>query len=87
MTEKTAVRDWQRWALVRIRKETTKRNHWYTRTFSAGEEVEMVQWGRAGRPVDSAWWDCLDIDGAFILDPSEVEVLSERGGVSPFDDR
>ena len=44
--------------------------------FEPGQELEMVQWGRAGRPVDrSAWWTSTDIDGAFIVPVEHVDVL------------
>ena len=47
-----------------------------TRRFRVGEECVMVQWGVAGRPVDrDAWWTSFDIDGAFIVPASKVEVV------------
>ncbi len=75
--EQTATHDWYTQARVRIRETVTKRapesgEH----TFHAGEEREMLQWGRAGREVERKhWWTSFDIDGAFILEASEVEVI------------
>jgi len=46
------------------------------RRFEPGQELEMVQWGRAGRAVDrGAWWTSTDIDGAFIIPAEHVTVL------------
>ncbi len=46
------------------------------RMFQPGDELEMLQWGRAGRPVDrSAWWSSADIDGAFLVPADHVEHL------------
>ncbi len=73
-----ATHDWHICAIVRVTKETRKGSvdPWRERTFHVGEELEMVQWGYAGRPVDrSRWWTSYDIDGAFILKAGEVEVI------------
>ncbi|MDL4814019.1 hypothetical protein [Actinomadura opuntiae] len=36
----------------------------------------LVQWGRAGRPIDrDTWWTGYDIDGAHILPAAGVEVI------------
>jgi hypothetical protein len=38
-----------------------------------GAVLEMIQWGRAGRPVDrDAWWTSTDIDGAVIIPAEHV---------------
>src|SRR6266852_4043941 len=73
-----AEREWSTWARVRIR--ATYRagsvSPWDERRFEPGQELEMVQWGRAGRPVDrAAWWTSTDIDGAFIVPAGHVDVL------------
>lgn len=72
-----ATRDWYTRARVRIKETTTKRSpESGEHTFHAGVELEMVQWGRTGRPVDrSAWWTSYDIDGAFIIEAEKVEVI------------
>ena len=74
-----ATHDWHRRAIVRIKETIKKRSvdPSRERTFPAGEEIEMVQWGRAGRPVDrSVWWTSYDIDGAFIIESDKVEIVS-----------
>ncbi len=58
-----------------------------SRTFHKGEEVEMIQWGNADRPITrDAWWDSFDIDGAFIIKSSKVEVIKVLEEVKPEDD-
>ena len=84
-SEQIAQRDWWTRAQVRILKTTTVGNpeggHC---TFRAGQERVMFQWGRAGRPVDRLhWWNNFDLDGAFILDASKVEVLEVLAEVAP----
>lgn len=86
MTEQIAARDWHTRARVRILETTTvgsvepRRE----RTFRAGQELEMVQWGISGRPVDrSRWWTDFDIDGAFIIKASKVEVVKVLDEASP----
>ena len=72
-----AARDWHTRAIVRV-KETTRTGspEGGQHTFHAGEELEMLQWGRAGRTVDrDAWWTSFDIDGAFIIKSDKVEVV------------
>jgi hypothetical protein len=75
--EQHAGRDWHTRALVRIKETThTGSPEGGTHTFHAGQEVEMVQWGRAGREVNrGAWWTSFDIDGAFIIKAKNVEVI------------
>jgi hypothetical protein len=88
MADEQATRDWYTRAQVRVKAMTTKRapesgEH----TFSAGQEIEMLQWGRAGREVDrSVWWTSFDIDGAFILDASEVDVVKILDETLPYDE-
>ena len=73
-----ATRDWHTRAIIRV-KETTRCGSvdpWREHTFRAGDELEMLQFGNAGRPVDrSAWWTDYDIDGAFIIKSSNVEIV------------
>jgi hypothetical protein len=76
--EPVASRDWHTRARVRILTETTSRSvdPYTVRTFHAGEELEMLQWGRAGRPVRrESWWTSFDIDGAHIIKAENVEVI------------
>jgi hypothetical protein len=73
-----AERDWSTRARVRIITPVGAANvdPRGSRSFTPGEELEMIQWGRAGRSVDrSAWWTSTDIDGAFIIGAEHVEVL------------
>ncbi len=88
MSEQIATRDWHTHAIVRIIVTTSKGSvdPWRTRTFNAGDELEMLQWGNAGRPVDrSRWWTDYDIDGAFILKADEVEVIRIIEEVTPIE--
>lgn len=81
-----ASRDWHTRAIVRILETTTVGNvsPYSERTFQAGEEVEMVQWGREGRPVSrERWWSDFDIDGAHIIKANKVEVVRVLDEVSP----
>lgn len=77
MAEQIADHDWHTSALVRILETTTVGNpEGFSCTFHAGQELPMVQWGRAGRPIDrSHWWNNYDIDGAFIIEAGKVEVI------------
>jgi hypothetical protein len=73
-----AEREWSTRARVRI--VTAARAGsvaWHdVHQFTPGEELEMIQWGRAGRPVErDCWWSSTDIDGAYIIDAGHVEVL------------
>ena len=73
-----ASHDWHRRALIRVKEMTTKRSvdPYREYTFHVGEELEMVQWGRAGRLViRDTWWTSFDIDGAFIIEDSKVEIV------------
>jgi len=73
-----AERDWSVIARVRITKpyRAGSVSPWDERRFEAGEELEMNQHGRAGRPVErDAWWTSFDIDGAFIIPADYVEML------------
>jgi hypothetical protein len=85
---KIAVQDWHARAIVRILETTTcgSVDPSGTRTFRKGEEVELIQWGNAGSPVKrDAWWTNFDIDGAFIIKDSKVEVIKVLAEVSPED--
>ena len=80
----TASQDWHTRAIVRILKTTLTHSYDGEHTFRAGEEMEMVQWGRAGRPVDrGAWWTSYDIDGAFIIDSDKTEIVKILDEVAP----
>lgn len=70
-----ATRDWYRRAIVRFKEDVTCRSFAGQHTYTKGQEIEMLQWGRSGRPVDNAWWSDFDIDLAFIVDDSRVEVI------------
>lgn len=85
MAEQIATQEWYTRALVRIREQRVCHSpEGGEHTFYVGEEVYMVQWGRAGRPVDrSAWWTSFDIDGAFIIEADKVEVIKIIDEVSP----
>lgn len=86
MTEQIAARDWHTRAVVRILQEKTCRSvdPYTVHTFHAGDEREMIQWGRAGRPVErDAWWTSFDIDGAYIVEASIVEVVKVLDEISP----
>lgn len=86
MAEQIATREWYTRARVRIL-ETTRVHSiapWLEHTFHAGQEQIMIQWGRAGRPVDRrSWWNNFDIDGAFIIGADKVEVLEVLEEVTP----
>lgn len=74
-----AERDWSTRARVRITAlhEAGAPGAPHTRRFAPGEELEMVQWGRAGRDIDrDSWWTTTDIDAAFIVPAGHVEVLA-----------
>ncbi len=88
MPEEQATRDWHTRAIVRVKEMTKKRSvdPYREYTFRIGEEVEMVQWGRKGRPVKrDAWWTSFDIDGALIIESAKVEVVKIIDEISPFD--
>jgi hypothetical protein len=54
------------------------------RLFTVGEELTLILGGRAGRPVDDAWWwTSRDIDGAHMVPADRVEVLEIIEHVSP----
>ena len=85
MAEQIASRDWHTRAIVRVVELTkTATPEGGKRDFYVGEEVEMIQWGREGRPVDrSRWWTSFDIDGAHIIKASKVEVVRVLEEVLP----
>ncbi|MEU3340447.1 hypothetical protein [Streptomyces sp. NPDC006668] len=73
-----AEQDWFVRARVRIREE----HHAHSleqklRTFRPGQEVELVQWGRASQEVDTdAWWTTSHyIPAAHIVPADKIEVL------------
>src|SRR6266566_4347669 len=87
-TQEEAARDWYTRALVRVKEPTTKRSvdPYREYTFRVGEELEMVQWGRDGRPVKrEAWWTSFDIDGALIIEADKVEVVKILDEITPFE--
>lgn len=75
--QKHAIRDWHIRAIIRVKETTVKGSvdPWRQRTFLAGDELVMLQFGNASRPVDRSWSTSYDIDAAFILSPDEVEVV------------
>lgn len=82
-----AEREWSTSARVRILSAypgSTADDIWHQRERAPqpGEELTMMQSGRAGRPVDrSTWWTSTDIDGAAIV-PAEHVLVREVTGVS-----
>jgi hypothetical protein len=72
-----AERGWWTLARVRVLRQVEAGSpEGEPRTFKVGEELQMNQHGRAGRPVDrDVWWSNLDIDAAKILDAKDVEVV------------
>lgn len=85
MAEQIASRDWHTRAIVRILEMAMTRSpEGGERDFHVGEELEMVQWGREGRPVNrNSWWTSFDIDGAHIIKASKVEVVRVLDEVAP----
>ncbi|MFD8707086.1 hypothetical protein ACFV1W_31600 [Kitasatospora sp. NPDC059648] len=73
-----AERNW--WTLARVRfleeVDVGAVHPRRRRVFRLGEEEVMVQWGLAGRRVDrGTWWTSMDINGAYIVMSTSVEVL------------
>lgn len=67
---------------VRMAKDVTVGNvdPGHSHTYKAGTELEMILRGQEGEPMSkAAWWSNLDIDGAYILDQDDVEVLEMHG--------
>lgn len=87
MTEQPlASQEWYTRAIVRILKTVVAHSHDGEHTFQAGEEYTMLQWGRAGKPIDrSAWWTSFDIDGAFIIDSNKTEIVTILDEISPIE--
>lgn len=55
------------------------------RRYLVGEEVQLIQWGRAGKEVDrDSWWTSMDIDGAYILPAEHVQVVEVLEDIPPF---
>jgi hypothetical protein len=87
--EQAADRDWHTRAIVRVKETVTKRSvdPYREHTFHAGEELEMIQWGRAGRPVRrDSWWTSYDIDGALIIEAGSVEIVKIVDETLPWDE-
>lgn len=86
-TEKIADRDWYVRARVRILADcrVCAVDPPTTRTFRAGDEVTLIRWGRAGRPVSDKWWTCQDIDGAHIVPSEYAEILEVLDAVEASD--
>jgi len=84
-TDRVAERPWHLRARVRILTDYTAGavDPPEVRQFEAGDELVMLRWGRAGRPVDDAWWTSADIDGAHIVPAEHVEILDVLEEVSP----
>jgi hypothetical protein len=76
-----AVQNWHTRARVRVIAETTTGapdDPWpaHGRRWKIGEEATLVQWGRAGRPLErDSWWTGYDIDGAHILPAASVQII------------
>jgi hypothetical protein len=86
--EPIATQDWYTRAIVRVLETMVKRSFDGEYTFRAGDELEMVQWGRAGRAIDrSAWWTSYDIDGAFIIESDNIEIVSILDEVAPIESK
>ncbi len=66
-------------ARVRLIRSASSRNidPGMTRTFRAGEECTMVQWDRHPGlpPTTDPWWSDFDIDAAYIVRATDVQVL------------
>lgn len=87
MSEQVAARNWHVRAIVRVIVTTRKGSvdPWRQRTFNAGEELEALQWGYAGKPVERPyWWTSYDVDAAFIFNSDEVEIVRVLDEVTPF---
>lgn len=81
-----AQRDWHTRARVRIREDVSAHSFdpFSPRHFRAGEELVMLQWGRAGNTVKrDLWWTSYDIDNAFLIPADAVEVLEVLDEVNP----
>lgn len=85
----TAERSWSVEARIRLRRDVGAGNSYGNGvTYKAGEEWTMYQTGNRGREVDCHWWSSFDIDGAYILEPADVDVLEVITATSPYiDDR
>ena len=85
--EQLALREWHTRARVRILEDhvVTSFSPSSPRRFRAGEVLTMLQWGREGNPVHrDMWWSSSDIDFAFLIPASKVEVIEILDEVSPF---
>ncbi|NUS74163.1 MAG: hypothetical protein HOQ05_12255 [Corynebacteriales bacterium] len=81
-----AEQDWFTRAHVRItRPYETGTPLGTSHRFMKDEELELVQWGRAGEEVDrSTWWSGFEVDSAFIVPADDLEVLSVIEEKSPW---
>jgi hypothetical protein len=51
-----------------------------SRTYRAGEVLDMILRGTSGQPLAAAaWWSTTDVDAAYILKADQVEVLDMTG--------
>ena len=86
-----ALHNWHIRARVRIRETTVRRSvdPWREHTFQRGDVLELIKWANAGNALwrKSGWWTSYDIDGAFILDEAQIEVLEILDETSPFHSR
>jgi len=81
-----AEQNWYVSARVRIRAEhrSTAVEPLSLRIFRPGEELEMVQWGRAGQWADTGtWWTSKDLEAAHSVPVQKVEVLEVLEGQLP----
>jgi hypothetical protein len=81
-----ASQDWHTRAIVRFLETVTvgSPESWRGHTYHKGEEVEMIQWGNKGRPIDRGrWWSSYDIDGAFIVKSDKTEIVKILDEVAP----
>lgn len=82
-----AERHWHTRALVRVRDDHVigPGPDWCTCVCRAGEELELLQWGRAGQPVDrDTWWNPDDLTSGFVIPTVKVDVLMVLDDVPPF---
>jgi hypothetical protein len=71
-----ALHDWSHTARVRITHQQFSTNALQDRrVFAAGEELVMLQWGRAGQERDDMWWTSRNADDAQCVTSDCVEVL------------
>lgn len=82
-----AEQHWHTRALVRVRDRHLSGPRWDQRTFAVGDELELVQWGRAGHPIErDTWWD-PDVARAIEIPTVHVDVLQVLDDTPPFPPR